>query len=149
MSELQTYWDHLHSVPDSDASAIKEKLQLFPNKGNPGAKFASSFQKMLKNLLLPSATREALHISEDVLSKTEETPIAAEDVTCKEVENILKFSEGKPEEEHWLKLFTEGKFNLVPSFFKLLSGLKKAKREYALVFRSFGSELPDVVFELN
>ena len=54
-----------------------------------------------------------------------------------------------PDQERWQSLFTEGRVNIVPSFFKLLNGLKKAKREFSIVFRSFGQELPDIIWEFN
>lgn len=104
---------------------------------------------MIKNLVLPSATREGLHIKEEVISQIEQKPIPVADVTCQEIDNLLSFNSNLAEEQRWLKIFTEGKFNLVPSFFKLLNGLKKAKREFAIVFRSFGNELPDVIWEFN
>ena len=46
-------------------------------------------------------------------------------------------------------LFRGARFNLIPSFFKTLSFLRKAKREFAIVFRTFGGDLEDVVLEFN
>lgn len=51
----------------------------------------------------------------------------------------------KPEEEKGneeiktlMALFGEGKYHLIPSFFRTLIYLKKAKKEFAVVFRTFG-----------
>jgi len=49
----------------------------------------------------------------------------------------------------WMDLFSEGKYNIVPGFFKLLVYLKKTKRDFAIVFRTFGHDLPDVIWEFN
>jgi hypothetical protein len=38
---------------------------------------------------------------------------------------------------------------LIPSFFRTLIYLKKSKREFSIVFRTFGSDLSNVVFEFN
>lgn len=46
-------------------------------------------------------------------------------------------------------LFGEGKYFLVPSFFRTLMYLKKQKKEFAVVFRSFGTEIDQVVWEYN
>lgn len=46
-------------------------------------------------------------------------------------------------------LFGEGKYFIVPSFFRTLMYLKKQKKEFAVVFRSFGTELDSVVWEFN
>jgi hypothetical protein len=62
----------------------------------------------------------------------------------------------KPEEEKgneevkiMMAMFGEGKHHLIPSFFRTLIALKKAKREFAVVFRTFGDDLNNVVFEFN
>ena len=46
-------------------------------------------------------------------------------------------------------LFSEGRYHLIPSFFRLLMYMKKQKREFAVVFNTFGSELENVVYEFN
>lgn len=48
-----------------------------------------------------------------------------------------------------MELFGEGKYHLIPSFFRTIIYLKKAKREFAIVFRTFGKDLENVVFEFN
>ena len=46
-------------------------------------------------------------------------------------------------------LFNEGRYHLIPSFFRLLMYMKKQKREFAVVFRSYGKQLDNVVYEYN
>ncbi len=46
-------------------------------------------------------------------------------------------------------LFADGKYHLIPSFYRLLMYMKKQKREFAVVFNTFGSELDNVVYEFN
>lgn len=48
-----------------------------------------------------------------------------------------------------MDLFGEGKYNLIPSFFRTLIYLKKAKKEFAIVFRSFGDDLNNLIYEFN
>ena len=48
-----------------------------------------------------------------------------------------------------MQMFGEGKYHIIPSFFRTLIFLKKAKREFAIVFRTFGSDIDNVVFEFN
>lgn len=48
-----------------------------------------------------------------------------------------------------MELFGEGKFNLIPSFFRTLIYLKKAKREFSVVFRTFGEDLNNTIYEFN
>ncbi len=53
------------------------------------------------------------------------------------------------EEEKVKELFRGARFNLIPSFFKTLSFLRKSKREFSIVFRTFGNDLDDVILEFN
>lgn len=48
-----------------------------------------------------------------------------------------------------MNLFGEGKYHLIPSFFRTLIYLKKAKKEFSVVFRTFGADLNNVIFEFN
>ena len=46
-------------------------------------------------------------------------------------------------------LFGEGFFFLIPSFYRMLMFLKKQKREFSVVFRTFSSETDNLVYEWN
>lgn len=46
-------------------------------------------------------------------------------------------------------LFGEGYYHLIPSFFRTLMYLKKSKREFSVVFRTFGSDHTNFVYEFN
>ena len=46
-------------------------------------------------------------------------------------------------------LFGEGRYHIIPSFFRMLMFLKKQKKEFSVTFRTFGSELENVVYEYN
>lgn len=48
-----------------------------------------------------------------------------------------------------MAIFGEGKYHLIPSFFRTLIYLKKAKKEFAIVFRTFGQDLSNTLFEFN
>ena len=47
------------------------------------------------------------------------------------------------------KLFNQGRYHLIPSFFRLLMYMKKQKREFAVVFNTFGQDMDNVVYEFN
>jgi hypothetical protein len=47
------------------------------------------------------------------------------------------------------KLFNQGRYHLIPSFFRTLMYLKKQKKEFAISFRTFGTDLDDVVYEFD
>ena len=47
------------------------------------------------------------------------------------------------------EVFSNGFYHIVPSFFKTLIYLKKMKRDFAVVFRTFGSDLDNLIWEYN
>ena len=59
--------------------------------------------------------------------------------------------EDKSNQDYKIKmdLFGEGKYHLIPSFFRTLIYLKKAKREFSILFRTFGEDLSNVIYEFN
>ncbi len=50
--------------------------------------------------------------------------------------------------ECW-SLFASGRYHIVRSFFTMVLALKKAGREFSVVFRTFGSDTGPVVSEFN
>ena len=62
-----------------------------------------------------------------------------------------KKDEGKLSEDQkmLLTLFGEGKYHIIPSFFRTLIFLKKQKREFAVIFRTFGKDTDKVTWEFN
>lgn len=53
------------------------------------------------------------------------------------------------EQKLMMKMFGEGKYNLIPSFFRTMIQLKKQKREFSIVFRTFGTNLKEIIWEYN
>lgn len=48
------------------------------------------------------------------------------------------------------QLLTEGRYHILPAFFRTLIYLKKMKKEFAVVFRNYnGQDLQNVVAEFN
>lgn len=47
------------------------------------------------------------------------------------------------------ELFGEGRYHIIPSFFRTLMYLKKNKKEFSIVFRTFGTDLNKTLFEFN
>lgn len=64
-------------------------------------------------------------------------------------DNKKEEEKGNEEFKTLMALFGEGKYNLIPSFFRTLIYLKKAKREFAIVFRTFSNEMNNLIFEFN
>ena len=46
-------------------------------------------------------------------------------------------------------MFPNNVRRILPSFFELLLHLQRQRRHFTVVFRTFGSDLPDVIEELN
>ena len=53
------------------------------------------------------------------------------------------------DEKHKMTLFGENKYNILPSFFRTMIALKKQKRSFSVVFRTFGHDLENTIWEYN
>ena len=155
-----------------------QKITNFAKPGNPGAKFKNLFEKMIKSLSLPKAAKDELGISDDagaqVLTQkgTEPNELIERQSQMEERKETTQMSQPNLEDEDIgerkstiakekeedktnsdfrikMELFGEGKYNLIPSFFRTMIYLKKAKREYAITFRTFGDDLPNTIYEFN
>ena len=61
-----------------------------------------------------------------------------------------EYDENNPAEAHeLLELFQDGRYFILPYFFKFLINLKKIKKEFSIVFRTMGDDLIKVVEEMN
>jgi hypothetical protein len=104
---------------------------------------------MLKALTLPKGAKEELNYPPEIADKIikgeplfEEKNKEGDDEGTDE-ENDAKKAEGPTEEQKLLMtMFGEGKYHLIPSFFRTLIFLKKQKREFSICFRTFGKDLP-------
>ena len=138
-------------------------IQNFTKQGQPGIKFKNACEKMIKTLSLPKGAKEELGFGGDgdVLQyDVEEEPSAkkneraddeppgeeVEEIDPKVLEEKIK---AKYERKKNVDIFGEGKYHLIPSFFRTLMYLKKQKREFAVVFRTFGSDSENVIHEFN
>lgn len=57
--------------------------------------------------------------------------------------------EDDAERNELIELFKDGKYFILPYFFKLLINLKKNKKDFSIVFRTFGEDLSKVIDEMN
>jgi hypothetical protein len=112
---------------------------------------------MLKALTLPKGAKEELNYPPEVADKIlKGEPLFEEGNKENEVEdeeaedNEREKKEGLTEEQKLLMImFGEGRYHLIPSFFRTLIFLKKQKREFSVVFRTFGKDLKEIVWEFN
>ena len=108
---------------------------------------------MLKALSLPKGAREELGIGEDGSMPTEdddeEEKAANEDEEDEDPAKVAEQARIKAERKMNNTLYDGGKYHLIPSFYRLLMYMKKQKREFAVVFHTFGDELDNVVYEFN
>ena len=104
----------------------------FTNPGKPGYKFKSLLDKMIRVLSLPKPICEEYNLLPDD-EKKEDNPT----------------DNDEDEKELIRKIFPSGRMLLIPSFFRMIQELKKNKREFAVVFRTFGHELATVIDEFN
>ena len=108
---------------------------------------------MFKALTLPKGAREELGIGEDgsMPPDDDEEEVKGENEDEEDVDPAKVAEQARIKAERKMNriLFDEGKYYLIPSFYRLLMYMKKQKREFAVVFNTFGDELDNVVYEFN
>ena len=138
----------------------KEKLLNFSRPGNPGSKFKSQVEKINRATYLPKNVREDLGLNDEQQQKQIKTKKntdeaegenqgEGEDEDEQEEEEQEEEVEEETDEQKMIKLFEDQKYHLLPSFFKTLIYLKKAKREFAIVIRGEDEFIKPVIFEFN
>jgi len=102
---------------------------------------------------LPKGAREELGITGDeglqVEEEEEKEQEAAEEDEDIDPAQLAEIERKKQEKKMNAILFGEGKYYLIPSFFRMIMYLKKKKEEFSIVFNSYGVELDNVVYEFN
>ena len=96
-----------------------DKSTLFNSKND--------YQKIKRNQELPQEIRN--YLKEGIKGN----------LTKEEIEIIEDLREN----------FAEGNYYIVPGFFRMLMTLQKQKRNFIVVFRTFGEDLPKIVKEFN
>jgi len=135
--------------PDNEIQR-NTKLINFARPGNPGAKFKGPFEKMMKAIGLPKGVKEELNILDDNIG--DNYVLQNQPTVAYKADNDVSNSPLSDEEEARLtkQLLGEGKYHLLPSFFRTLIFLKKMKKEFAVVFRNYNAQdLQNVIAEFN
>ena len=139
--EIMTYFDYLkkhYPVSDSEEgqqnkAIFDDRLQGFAYSGAPGSKFRHLREKMMKVLTLPKGAKEELNYPQEVADKILnglplwESPAKKqedEDSDAEQESNKDK-KELTQEQKYLMEMFGEGKYHIIPSFFRLLIFLKK------------------------
>jgi hypothetical protein len=114
---------------------------------------------MMKCLSLPKGAKEELNYPSEVAEKIAnglplwEEPVVNENEDEEDGEQEAPASKEKKEltadQKHLITMFGEGKYHMIPSFFRMLIYLKKQKREFSVVFRTFGEDLEKCIWEFN
>lgn len=137
----------------------KEKVINFAKSGNPGSKFKSQFEKLNRATYLPKNVREELGLNDNPEPKKEKKKVEKQETEGEgegDDDQEQEEEEDEPEEEveetdeqKLINLFEDQKYHLLPSFFKTLIYLKKAKREFAVVIRGEKEFIEPAIFEFN
>lgn len=128
-------------------------MRRFFDEGAPGEKLKPHYDKMLRALQVPKAIYDAeldaiMRFVESTLESAGgegagKSPLYSQ-IAAEEGEQSLS-----PDQKTMREVFAEGYLSLLPSFFRTLQYLNLSKRDYAIVFRTFGSDLENIVWEFN
>lgn len=128
-------------------------IDKFARPGGPAAKFKNQLEKMFKALSLPKGAREELGIAEDgtMPADDDDEEQKEENEEEDEVDPAKQAEQARLKAERKMtnQLYDQGKYYLIPSFFRLLMYMKKQKREFAICFNTFGGDMDNVIYEFN
>lgn len=116
----------------------REEMQTFIRPSAPGSKLKADFDKLNRDINLPKAAIEELGVNPANQRGGDELNIA------EEANNDYDLNKDPLKE-----IFRDGKYHILPSFFKMMINLKKLKREFAVVFRSYDAEMQNLIYEFN
>lgn len=146
---LKMYWPIEGENAEQNRAITSDRLQSFPRPGGLGSKFKNHYEKMLKALALPKGAKEELDFPIEVVDKVLNGQPLWEETKKKSDDDDDDDAEVRPDEnadqnkltdeqKNLLTMYAEGRYHLIPSFFRTISSLKKQKREFAVTFRTFG-----------
>lgn len=157
MDYIDAAYPELKGNESSDLKAertdTRDKMRAkFSQPGGQGSKFKNTYEKMMKTLSLPKGAKDELGITGDQVMEPElEANVQkAQDGDASEDEETKKENQRKAFDKKMLReLYSEGRYHLIPSFFRTLMYLKKQKQEFSIAFRTFGVDLNKVVYEFD
>ena len=133
----------------------------FFSPGEIGEKYEKVFNKLYRALDLPKGAKSQFNYPEELVDKIlrgeplwDDSPLKKDsDDEDADYETEREALKGPPkltdEEKRCMQLYGEGKYHILPSFFRTLIFLKKQKRDFSVCFRTFGQDLSDVIWEFN
>ncbi len=113
----------------------------FSQPGGQGSKFKNTLDKMMKNLALPKGAKDELGITGDNGMEPEqaEPEVKHQEGDQSDDEDTKREKERKAFDKKMMReLYSEGRYHIIPSFFRTLMYLRKQKQEFAICFRTFG-----------
>ncbi len=127
-------------LPELKAGSESDKLERseqrnkmrtrFAQPGGQGSKFKNTLDKMMKNLALPKGAKDELGITGDngMEAEVEEAAVKHQEGDQSDDEDTKRDKERKAFDKKMMRvLYSEGRYHIVPSFFRTLMYLKKQK----------------------
>lgn len=163
-SKIATYQDYVDAFypklkgdESADDKAEREETRTrmvakFSQPGGQGSKFKNTYEKLIKNLNLPKGAKDELGITGDNGMEPENdlTQPMTHDPDQSEDEETKRDNERKAFDKVMLReLYSEGRYYLIPSFYRTLMYLKKNKYEFSVVFRTYGHDMKKAVHEFD
>ncbi|KRW98922.1 hypothetical protein PPERSA_09447 [Pseudocohnilembus persalinus] len=137
LTEEQEPNEQVRNKYNAEQEAVKNELiNNMIKPGNPCIKLKPEYERINKGISLPKLVDLEC---KDIINKFR----ADADKTQQREQNIYD------DKKTMYELFEGGKYHILPQFYKMMMSLKKQKKEFAIVFRTFGSDLPNVITEFN
>ena len=142
---------HERKLKDVNDDIRNQKIQAICDvvePGHPGYRFKRMYEDMKRKLRVDEKIQTKLQIEVDNVKPTSEYMHSCN-------KNTMKFTELDDNAHHndkFKRIFHNGYYNIIISFYSMLITLTKNKIDYSLVFRFFGhdhSQIKQFIYEFN
>lgn len=142
---------HERKLKDVNDDILSQKVQAICDvvePGHPGFRFKRMYEDMKRKLRVDEKLQSKLQIEVDNVKPTSEYMQSHN----KSAPKFTDLEENGDHNDKFKRIFHNGYYNIIISFFSMLITLTKNKIDYSLVFRFFGhdhSHIKQFIYEFN
>jgi hypothetical protein len=142
---------HERKLKEVNDDILNQKIQAICDvvePGHPGYHFKRMYEDMKRKLRVDEKIQSKLQIEVDNVKPTNEHMQSCNKTTPK----FTELDENADHNDKFKRIFHNGYYNIIISFYSMLITLTKNKIDYSLVFRFFGhdnSQIKQFIYEFN
>ncbi|KAL4491286.1 hypothetical protein ABPG72_021672 [Tetrahymena utriculariae] len=152
LPEITTEQEPSQEKRDEENKQINLKRQLhyntFCRSSSPGMKLKPEYDRILKNISIPANVQEDIKQQIEKIAQQQGKQLFDAN---QNTQRIFKSDQEcvYPTPSKYLQFFQDGKYQILPGFYRMIIQLLRLKRDFSIVFHSFADNLYDIIAEFN